>query len=148
VIDRIGPLASFVSASLAPDRFRTALLVAFATIGAGLVMVGLLGLTSQAVTERTREIALRLALGAEPGALWRRMTLDSLASVAIGLVAGECAAVFAVRMLGGVLVSVVSPSIMVYGVVVVALLGPCTIAAAIPAYGVMRVDPMSVLQSE
>jgi putative ABC transport system permease protein len=148
VIDRFVPLATFVTASLGPDRFRTALLVVFATTGVLLALVGLFGLTARSVSERTRELGVRIALGAAPGTLWIRVTMEALVSVAVGVVAGGVGAVLAGRVLARVLLGVSPPSLALWAAVSASLGLICVIAAAVPAHRIMHLDPSMALRSE
>jgi predicted lysophospholipase L1 biosynthesis ABC-type transport system permease subunit len=148
VIDRFVPLGTFVRASLGPDRFRTALLVVFATTGVLLALVGLFGLTARSVSERTREIGVRIALGAAPGALWRRVTMEALVSVAVGVAAGGVGAVLTGRVLARVLLGVSPPSLALWACVSASLGLICVVAAAVPAHRIMHLDPSIALRSE
>jgi putative ABC transport system permease protein len=148
VIDRFVPLGTFVTASLGPDRFRTALLVVFATTGVLLALVGLFGLTARSVSERTRELGVRIALGAAPGTLWIRVTMEALVSVAVGVVAGGLGAVLTGRVLARVLLGVSPPSLALWAAVSASLGVICVIAAAVPAHRIMHLDPSMALRSE
>jgi putative ABC transport system permease protein len=148
VIDRFVPLRAFVSASLGPDRFRTVLLVVFATTGVLLVLVGLFGLTARSVSERTQEIGVRIALGAAPGALWIRVTMDALVSVAVGVAAGGVGALLTGRVLAQVLLGVSPPSLALWVAVSASLGLVCVVAAAVPARRIMHLDPWIALRSE
>jgi predicted permease len=148
VVDRFMPLTTFVDASLAPDRFRTALLIVFAVAGVLLVMVGLLGLTSRSVSERTREMGVRIALGAAPLALWGRVTMEALVSVALGMAAGWLGAAVTMRVLARVLLGVSSPSLMLWTGVTASLGFVCLVAAAVPAFRITKVDPSTALRAE
>jgi putative ABC transport system permease protein len=146
-VDRFAPLVEFVGRSLAPDRFRTALLVAFAATGLLLAVVGLYGLTARSVTERTKEVGVRLALGARPSRVWGRITAETLTSVSVGVVAGLAAAHGASLLLVAVLSDVQPPSALVWGAAIGLLCLVSIVAAAIPARRVVRIDPAAALRS-
>jgi putative ABC transport system permease protein len=147
VADRFVPLVDFVGSSLAPDRFRTALLVAFAATGLLLAIVGLYGLTSRAVTERTKEIGVRLALGARPSDVWVRVTAQTLTGVGLGIAGGLALAQAAIVVLVAALTDVQRPSALVWAIAIGVLSAVSTMAAAVPARRVVGIDPSAALRS-
>ena len=147
VVDRFLPLARYLDLSLSSNRFRTVLVGIFATTGLVLVLLGLAGSTARAVTERTREIAVRMALGAAPSRLWFSSTCDALTSVLVGVGAGSIASAIALRGMNALLIGVTPPSAIVWGTDVVAVSTLCALAAGIPARRVTRVQPSVALQS-
>jgi predicted permease len=147
VVDRFTPLVDFVGSSLAPDRFRTALLVTFAATGLVLAVVGLYGLTSRSVTERTKEVGVRLALGARPFAVWARVTAETLTSVGVGIAAGLAGAQAVMLVLVAVLTDVQPPSGLVWTAAIGVLCVVSAMAAAVPARRVVSIDPAVALRS-
>jgi putative ABC transport system permease protein len=147
VVDRFAPLENFMDNSLAPDRFRTALLVAFAITGLLLAVAGLYGITSRSVTERTREVGVRLALGARPSAVWAGVTTEALTSVAVGVGAGLAGAQGAILVLVAMLADVRPPSALVWSVAIGVLCVVSAVAAAVPARRVVRIDPAAALRT-
>src|SRR3954469_1345665 len=147
VVDRFAPLVDFAGRSLAPDRFRTALLVAFSATGLLLAIVGLYGLTARSVTERTKEVGVRLALGARPSRVWARVTAETLTSVSVGIAAGLAGAEAAILVLVAMLTDVQPPSSVVWGVAIGVLCVVSAMAAAVPARRVARIDPAAALRS-
>ena len=85
---RVQPLEVFVRESTAPERFRTMVLGIIAMLGLVLAAVGISGVTYRGVVDRTREFAVRLALGSQPAAVVRLVLLESMRDLAIGAVAG------------------------------------------------------------
>ena len=85
---RAQPLEVFVRESTAPERFRTMVLGIIAALGLVLAAVGISGVTYRGVVNRTREFAVRLALGSQPAAVVRLVLLESMRDLAIGAIAG------------------------------------------------------------
>jgi putative ABC transport system permease protein len=148
VVDRFLPMTAYLDASLSAYRFRAALVSVFAVTGLLLVLVGLGGLTARTVEERTREIGVRLALGAPPSRLWWTTTCDALKSVTVGIAAGIVAADMAFRVIGAYLAGMASPSIAIWGADVALVAGFCALAAGVPARRVTGIRPMDALRTE
>jgi ABC-type antimicrobial peptide transport system permease subunit len=133
---------------LGGEQFVLALLGAFGLVALVLAAVGIYGVTSRAARRRTREIGIRMALGARGADVVRMMLLRGLAVVGVGLAVGVVAALFATRALASLLYGV-EPTDPVTLVSVVALLGGVAIAACyIPARRATAVDPLTSLRSE
>jgi putative ABC transport system permease protein len=147
-IARIRPLETVRTESLGGEQFVLALLGAFGLVALVLAAVGIYGVTSRAARRRTREIGIRMALGARGADVVRMMLLRGLAVVGVGLAVGVVAALFATRALASLLYGV-EPTDPVTLVSVVALLGGVAIAACyIPARRATAVDPLTSLRSE
>jgi predicted permease len=146
-LDRIQPLETFLADSLAPQRFRTTLMLGLAAVGLLLGAIGVAGVTARSIAERMPEFGIRLALGCGGGALWRGAVLEQLRVVAMGAVIGVALAVAAGRLLGAVLPETHAVDAPVIAAALVALGTAVLLAAAIPASRVLRVDPSSVLRS-
>ena len=144
-LTRTTTIDQFLEASLGPDRFRSALLVAFAAVGLALAGVGIFGVTSRGVVERTREMGVRLALGSGRRDLWLLVVLQAMKSVLAGLVVGIPATVISARLMSHWLPNVTGADAFA-AVPALALLGLVGFAAAaIPAIRAARVDPMVTL---
>lgn len=141
-------LASVVSESLAERRFSMLLFGLFAGIASFLAAVGLYGVVSYTVSQRTREMGLRLAVGASGSALMRTMMgqgmKPALAGVGIGLAAAFALARFLETLLYGV--TPFDPAS--YAVTATALLGVATLASFVPARRASRLDPLIALRHE
>jgi len=148
VVDRFLPMTTYLDSSLSADRFRTALVVVFGTTGLLLVLVGLAGLTARTVTERAKDVGVRLALGAAPSQLWWTTTRDALNGVVAGLAGGILLALVALRSIGATLAGIASPSITIWAAEVAVIVALCALAAATPAHRVTRIGPMVVLKRE
>jgi ABC-type antimicrobial peptide transport system permease subunit len=147
-LDGIVLLEQFLSDSLGPQRFRSTVLLALAGLGLMIAAVGIYGLTSRTVTERRREVGIRLALGARPSAVWRMVVAQSLRPVGIGIVTGTAVSIAATRVLMGVLPDLESSD--PRAVAAAALLLALTAFAATvwPAGRAVRVDPVTTLRAE
>jgi len=147
-VDRIAPLTEFLADSLGSQRFRSVLLGSFAVLGLALAVVGIYGVTARGVQERTREVAIRIALGADARTAWWTAMRRSIAAVGGGVIAGALFATLGAdrvfRALG-----VVDPATLpaVVGSAT-ALLTTATIAAAWPARRAIAINPVEALRSE
>jgi putative ABC transport system permease protein len=144
----IGTLAGSIAHSTREQRFTVALLGAFALLALALAAVGIYGVISYTVTSRTREIGVRMTLGAERrriiGMVVRRAMLLGCVGVAVGIVTGLALTRFLRSMLFGV--SATDPAVFV-GVSLV-LLAVTALAGYVPARRAARVDPMVALRHE
>ncbi|MGH9442063.1 MAG: ABC transporter permease [Thermoanaerobaculia bacterium] len=137
-----------VSRSVARPRFYAFLLLAFATGAVALAAVGVYGVLSFSVSRRTREIGVRIAVGAA-----RRdvllMVLGNAARLSLfGLAAGTAAAIFLTRLLSGILFDVKPFDPATYAAVSALLFGVALVAALVPALRASSVDPMTALRDE
>jgi putative ABC transport system permease protein len=134
--------------SLARRRFTMVLLGVFAAIGMLMAAVGLYGVMSFFVAQRTHEIGIRLALGARPGDVVRLVVNEGLRLVAAGLVIGALGALGLTRLIGALIhgVSAADPPSFVLAAALLVAAG--LLASYVPARRAVRVEPMSVLRSE
>lgn len=144
-VDSIISLEQFLADSLGPQRFRSVLLLILGGIGLALAALGVYGITSRAVAERTPEFGVRLALGATPESLVRQVVRQSLRVVLFGLAAGVLLSVPAVlgliRLLPNLSLSEAwssAPAILVLAIVAAA-------AALIPARRASALSPVAAL---
>ena len=145
---RVSTMESVLAEHLATPAFRVWLLSLFAAIALSLAMAGVYGVMSYVVGLRTKEIGVRMALGASaPGVLWL-MLGRGLLLVGIGLLAGVSAAVAASRLVRGMLFEVTPYDSATYGVVLLSLAVLSLLAVYVPARRAARIDPMLVLRQE
>ncbi len=144
----IQPLAAMVGLSLAQERFIGTLLTVFAAIALVLTGVGIYGVISYNARRRTREIGVRLALGAPTSHVLALITRQSVVPVAIGLLIGVAAASFATGALEDLLFGVSATEPMNFLVVSLVLATVALAAAYLPARRATRVDPMTALRQE
>ena len=153
-VDRDQPVANvrtideLESRSIANRSFQTVLLGTFAGAALLLASLGVFGLLSWSVARRTREIGLRMALGATaPDVLWL-ITGRALMLVALGLAIGGAGALAVTRVLKSLLYHVSATDPLAYASVALAMLTVAGLASAVPAWRAARVDPAEALRTE
>ncbi|HYM11656.1 MAG TPA: ABC transporter permease, partial [Bryobacterales bacterium] len=137
-----------ISDSTARMRFSATLLGAFAAIALILAAVGIYGVMSYAVTQRTREIGIRIALGAAPGDVLLLVVQRGLALTLAGIGIGLVAALAATRVLQTLLYEVRPSDPATYAIYAVALAAVALTASFVPARRATRVDPLIALRAE
>jgi putative ABC transport system permease protein len=137
-----------VNASVAQRRFQTTLLLIFAGVAVTLAVIGIFGVLSYAVSQRTSEIGLRMALGAEPTRILALVLRQAGALIGIGVAAGLAGAFALTRYLQSLLFGV-KPNDWVAFAAAGALLAAVSLAAAlVPARRGSKVDPIVALRYE
>ena len=144
----VATLPGALSASVAEPRFRTLILGLFSTIALALAAVGIFGVISYSVSRRTREIGIRIALGASSASVRRLVVGESAKLVLFGLAAGIPAALVLTRFLSTLLFDVRPADPLTFVVVAVLLALVALAASYIPVRRAMRVDPMVALRDE
>jgi putative ABC transport system permease protein len=147
-VESIETMEDRLGESVAPRRFSVLTLGAFAAGSLLLAAIGLYGLLAHNVAERRREIAVRLALGAEPSAILRLVVGQGLKLVAIGLVAGALVSFWVARALTSLLYQTATHDAMTFASVPVGLVLVSLAACALPALRASRVEPISSLRAE
>ena len=132
---------------LFPVRVAAALVTAFSGLGLALAAVGLYGIIAFAVAERTREIGIRMAIGARPAAVVRLVLRQGLGLAAAGLVVGSLLGALATRMVAGALYGVSVADPIAWGTAAAVLLAAAMAANAVPAYRAVRIDPVRALRN-
>jgi putative ABC transport system permease protein len=141
-------LSGILRDQLVTRRATTDVFGGFAAAALVLAALGLYGLTAGVVSSRTREIGVRLALGATPGAVARHVVDDSLITAGAGVAVGLVLALGAGRLIQGLLVGVGSRDPVTLAVVAATLLIVAALAAVLPARRAASVDPATVLRGE
>ncbi|HET8697213.1 MAG TPA: ADOP family duplicated permease, partial [Gammaproteobacteria bacterium] len=147
-LPKLETLEQVVSDAFAQPRFRTQLLSAFAALALLLAAVGVYGLLTRAVVQRTREIGIRMALGAARGRVLGSVLRQGIALAAGGIALGLGASAYLAKLLGGMLHGVESLDAAALAVTAAVLAGATLLAAWIPARRATRVDPLVALKEE
>jgi putative ABC transport system permease protein len=141
-------MTDVVSASASGDRFNTLLLGIFGAIALSLTAAGIFGVLSYLVTQRTREIGLRVALGAQPKDVLHVIVGHGMRLALAGIAAGSAGALAATRWMASFLYGVKPTDPFTFAAVVTLLCATAFAACYIPARRAMRVDPMAALRYE
>jgi putative ABC transport system permease protein len=134
--------------SLALRSFMMLLLSIFGGLALVLATVGIYGVISYAVSQRTREIGVRMALGARPADVLRMILTEGLKLVAVGVVIGIAAALMLTRLLEGMVYGVSMRDPLIFVLVNLLLVTVSLAACYVPARRAMRVDPLVALRYE
>jgi putative ABC transport system permease protein len=147
-IDRIQTMEQVMKDSLAPSRIKTLLLGIFAGLALVLAAVGVYGVVSYSVAQRTHEIGIRMALGARPGQVRRLVVVQGMRIVLLGAAFGLALAGWASRYLGSQVYGVTATDPVTFLVVPILLLLVALVANWLPALRATRVDPLEALRYE
>jgi len=144
----ITPMSRLISRSLRGPRFYTSLLAIFAAVGLVLAAIGVFGVMSYAVTQRGREISIRLALGALPRDVLQMIVTRALGLSAIGLLVGIVAAMALGRFIQGQLFGVALLDPVTFSGVSLVLAASAGVASFVPARRATKLDPANALRQE
>ena len=133
---------------LTTARFGAELLAAFALLALILAAIGTYGVMSYAVGQRTQEIGIRIALGAQRGNILRMVMGNGMAMVFTGTAVGLLASVFLTRTVSSLLYGIESFDALSFLVIAAILLAVAAVSCWLPARRAMRVDPMIALRYE
>jgi predicted permease len=147
-ITRVYTLAELMDDSVAAPRFRTTLVTLFAIVGLVLAAVGIYGVMAYTVSERTRELSVRLALGATRREVLRMVMTEAAALAAAGVVLGIAGAAAATRLMATLLFGVTPTDPATFASIAAILMGVALAGSYVPARRATRVDPMATLRSE
>ena len=147
-VSKIATLDDILDEEVQPRRGQALLLGAFAAVALVLACVGLYGVLSFLVSQRTQEIGVRLALGAQPSDILTNVVGRGLALALAGVMIGLAAAVALTRLLESLLFGVRARDPLTFVAVSVILLLVASAACFIPARRAMRIDPITALRYE
>lgn len=145
---RVRTLDEYVGNSIADTRFQTILLGSFAVLAFVLTAVGLYGVISYTVAHRTREMGVRLALGADRDAILAMIIKSGMVLAGTGIVVGIVAALLLTRLITGLLYGVGPSDPLTFIGVLIALIAMAVVASYLPARRAAKVDPMVALRYE
>jgi putative ABC transport system permease protein len=147
-VSEVRTMEQWVAQSLAQIRFSSALLIAFGGLALALAAVGIYGVMSYAVSQRTSEIGVRLAVGAEAKDILRMIVWDGARLAAIGLTIGLILAAALSRTIQSLLFQTASADPLTFASVVIVLGASALLASYLPARRASRVDPLLALRAE
>jgi putative ABC transport system permease protein len=142
------PLDELIAASIRPRTFHAWLFTSFAVAALSVAGAGILGLVAMVSSRRTKEIGIRLALGATPAGITWQMVREQTVAVAAGLIAGGLAAVWAVRFVESYLYKLPMYDASTWAVAIGLLLVVSILGAAVPSALASRLDPLQALREE
>ena len=148
VVSNLRPAGELVSGAMARQRFSMLLLLAFGGLALALAGVGVYGVLAYTVSQRTRELGIRVALGASAGAVRALVLLQGLGVALVGLALGLVGALGLSRLLRAVLYDVSPTDPLALAAAAGVLGGVAAIACLIPAVRATRVNPVEALRSE
>ncbi|HEX7052180.1 MAG TPA: ABC transporter permease [Longimicrobiales bacterium] len=147
-VDDVQTMDQVFAASVAPRRFGSLLLGTFAGIAVVLAAIGIYGILSFGVTQRTREIGIRMALGARREDVLRMVVREAAVIALVGTVAGLAGALVVSRLLKSLLYQVSATDPVTFGGVVLLLIAVAVAASLAPARRAASVDPATTLRAE
>jgi putative ABC transport system permease protein len=142
----IRPLEEYVATSIGPQKFYATLVGIFAAVALALAAVGLYGVIAYAVSQRTHELGVRVALGATRGRIAGMVVKQGLGLTIGGAAVGVVAAVLVTRVLSALLYGVSALDPLTFAIVLLVLLGVAMVASYVPARRAARVDPLVAMR--
>jgi len=142
------PLQQLVDKAVSPRRFVVLLLGGFALFAVILASLGIYGVISYSVNQRTQEIGIRMALGASAGDLQSRIILQTLGLAAIGMLVGSAVSWILARALSGLLYGVTPADPVTFLGMLIVLTAVAALAGYLPARRASRIDPMVALRAD
>jgi putative ABC transport system permease protein len=147
-VTRVETMSEVAAESFAARRFNMSLLTLFAALALVLAAIGIYGVMSYAVTQRTQEIGIRMALGARTVDVLKLVIRNGMLLVIIGVALGLSGAIALTRLMRTMLFGVTPTDGVTIGVVSIVLIGVALLACFIPARRATKVDPLEALRYE
>jgi putative ABC transport system permease protein len=139
---------TYLRDGLAPTRFAMALLTAFAAVAVALAAVGLYGVIAYSVSQRTREIGVRVALGADARGVVASVVLGGLRLAAVGVAIGAVVAIGTTRVLATLLYTVSPVDPATFAAIALLVVAIALVASYVPARRALRIDPTETLRAD
>jgi putative ABC transport system permease protein len=147
-VTNVASFPEVLGASVAPERFRTLLMALFGAMALLLAAVGIFGVIAYGVSQRTREIGIRMALGAKKGEILEMVVGQGLKLALVGVAAGTAGALVLTRFLSSLLYGVKPTDPLTFIAVSLILIAVALLASYLPARRATKVDPMTALRYE
>lgn len=147
-VANIKTMGELISVSVARSRFSMFLMTVFAAVAFVLALVGIYGVISYAVTQRTHEIGIRIALGAQPKQVLSLILMQGVRLSIIGVGIGVASAFVLTRLISSLLYNVSATDPAIFALISVALIAAATLASYIPARRAVKIDPLLALRYE
>jgi putative ABC transport system permease protein len=148
VVLAIRPMDEVIAGALSRPRFNVLLIGTFAALGLALAAIGIYGVVAFVMTQRTREIGIRIALGARRGDVLRLLIVDGMGAVVAGGIAGTAAAVASTRLVRSMLFGVTPLDPLSLAGAPLALVLIAVLACYLPSRRATRIDPLAALREE
>jgi ABC-type antimicrobial peptide transport system permease subunit len=148
IVGNITTLEAQIDSSLVPERLLATLSALFAALGVTLAGIGIYGLLAYTVARRTKEIGIRIALGAKPVEMARQVAFCGLGMVVLGLTMGIPLAFAAHRIASALVADLTAPASTAWLVAAGAIIGIAILACYLPARRAARLDPLEALRHE
>jgi putative ABC transport system permease protein len=145
---QIATMRELIATSLAPRRFTLALVAALAAVALLMAGVGIYGVMSYATAQRTPEVGIRIALGAQAADVLRLVVGQGMRLAAAGVALGLVGAFALTRLMSGLLFGVTAADPLTFAAVAALLVGVAALACYVPARRATKVDPLTALRSE
>jgi putative ABC transport system permease protein len=147
-LTNVSSMSEVIAKSVAEPRFRTWLLAAFAAAGLTLTLIGIYGVISYSVGQRTQELGIRVALGAQPGDVLGLILREGIRMAVFGAIIGVLGSLFLMRLLASQLYGIkpTDPVTLIGAAMLMLAVAIC--ASYIPARRATRIDPMTALRNE
>ena len=142
------PIRTIVDRAVSPRRFFVLLVAAFAGLGLLLAALGIYGVISYSVTQRTQEIGVRMALGASGGRVQRDVILNTLRLAMVGMVIGTIASASSARLIESLLFATSPWDVTAYAAMMLSLIAVALLSGYLPARRASSVEPMTALRNQ